>query len=219
MDLEKFRNDVYEITEKLSKNLHEDDIPKLNYVRHRLIELYQENLVKINHSVLELICASNLISRGYTVDAEKSVSDVLVCDIFATKGDGSTIIEIETGFTPPEHALDTVDYYTARIMSKIARYSQYCSKFSLATPVIGILPIPKIFLIPPNSRGKNEIEKAQSFCNRFYENPSIRYEEILNAKLHSIYLIHIDKGFSKELDPCSYLELTKKLLEKSEVDP
>ncbi len=218
MDLEKFRNDVYEITEKLSNNLKKDDIPKLNYVRQRLIELYQENLVKINHSVLELICASNLISRGYTVDAEKSVSDILVCDIFAKKGDGSTIIEIETGFTPPENALDTVDYYTGRITSKISRYSKYCSKFSLATPVIGLLPIPEIFLIPPSSRSKKEIEHAQTLCNRYYKNPPITKDEILNAKLHSIYLIHIDKGFSKEMDPCSYLELTKKLLEKSEID-
>ena len=219
MNLEKFRDDVYEVTEKLSRHLQENDIPKLNYVRQRLIEMYQENLVKINHSVLELICASNLISRGYVVDAEKSVSDILVCDIFAEKGDGTTIIEIETGFTPPDHALDTIDYYTARIISKIARYSQHCSKFSLATPVIGVLPIPKIFLIPPNARDKKEIEKAQSLCNRFYKNPPIQYEEILNAKLHSVYLIHTDKGFSKELDPHSYLELSHKLLEKSEVDP
>ena len=219
LDLEKFRDDVYEVTEKLSRHLQENDVPKLNYVRQRLIEMYQENLVKINHSVLELICASNLISRGYVVDAEKSVSDILVCDIFAEKEGGTTIIEIETGFTPPDHALDTIDYYTARIVSKIARYSQHCSKFSLATPVIGVLPIPKIFLIPPNARDKKEIEKAQSLCNRFYKNPPIQYEEILNAKLHSVYLIHTDKGFSKELDPPSYLELSHKLLEKSEVDP
>ncbi len=219
MDLEKFRDDVYELTEKLSRHLPENDIHKLNYVRQRLIEMYQKNLVKINHSVLELICASNLISRGYVVDAEKSVSDILVCDIFAKKGDGTTIIEIETGFTPPDHALDTIDYYTARIISKIARYSKYCSKFSLATPVIGVLPIPQIFLIPPKFRDKKEIEKAQSLCNRFYKNPPIKYEEILNAKLHSVYLIHIDKGFSKELDPCNYLELSQKLLEKSEIDP
>ena len=219
LDLEKFRDDVYEVTEKLSRHLQENDVPKLNYVRQRLIEMYQENLVKINHSVLELICASNLISRGYVVDAEKSVSDILVCDIFAEKEGGTTIIEIETGFTPPDHALDTIDYYTARIVSKIARYSQHCSKFSLATPVIGVLPIPKIFLIPPNSRDKKEIEKAQSLCNRFYKNPPIQYEEILNAKLHSVYLIHTDKGFSKELDPPSYMELSHKLLEKSEVDP
>jgi len=219
LDLEKFRDDVYEVTEKLSRHLQENDVPKLNYVRQRLIEMYQENLVKINHSVLELICASNLISRGYVVDAEKSVSDILVCDIFAEKEGGTTIIEIETGFTPPDHALDTIDYYTARIVSKIARYSQHCSKFSLATPVIGVLPIPKIFLIPPNARDKKEIEKAQSLCNRFYKNPPIQYEEILNAKLYSVYLIHTDKRFSKELDPCSYLDLSHKLLEKSEVDP
>lgn len=219
MDLDKFRDDVYVVTEKLSQKLKEDDIPKLNYVRQRLIELYQKNLVKINHSVLELICASHLISRGYIVDVEKSISDILVCDIFAKKGDGSTIIEIETGFTPPEHALDTIDYYTSRIISKIARYSPHCSKFSLATPVIGVLPIPKIFQIPPNSRDKSEIEKAHTLCNRYYKNPPIKYNEILNSRLHSVYLIHIDKGFSKELDPYSYLELCGKLMKKSEVDP
>ncbi len=143
----------------------------------------------------------------------------MVCDIFAKKVNGPTIIEIETGFTTPDDTLDTIDYYTARIISKIARYSQYCSKFSLATPVIGVLPIPQIFLIPPKYRDKKEIEKVQSLCNRFYKNPPIKYEEILNAKLHSVYLIHIDKGFSKELDPCNYLELSQNLLEKSEIDP
>jgi len=35
MDLEKFRNDVYEVTDKLSKNLKETDLPKLNYVRQQ----------------------------------------------------------------------------------------------------------------------------------------------------------------------------------------
>jgi len=207
MDLEKFRNDVYKMTEKLSKNLKENDVPKLNYVRQQLIEMYQKNLVKINHSILELICASNLISRGYAVEAEKDVSDILVCDIYAKKGGGNTIIEIETGFTPPDHAMDTVDYYAARIMSKIARYSQHCSKFSLATPVIGILPISKIFLLPPNARKKEDITKVKDLCDRYYKNPPIEYDDILNAHLHSIYLINIDKGFAKELDPHGYVDL------------
>lgn len=218
MDLEKFRNDVYEITERLSSKISQDDIPKLNFVRQRLIEMYQENLVKINHSVLELICAANLISHGYSVDVEKKISDILVCDLFAQKGDGAIIIEIETGFTPPEHALDTVDYYSARIMSKIARYSQYCSKFSLATPVIGILPIPKLFLIPPHARQKNDVDIIKKHCDRFYKNPPIQHEDILNAHLHSIFLINIDKDFAKELDPCAYVELTKDLMGKSEVN-
>jgi len=219
LDLEKFRDDVYDITQRLSINMNKEDIPKLNYVRQRLIDLYQENLVKINHSVLELICSANLISHGYSVDVEKPVSEILVCDIFAKKGDGIQIIEIETGFTPPEHALDTIDYYTSRIMSKIARYSKYCSKFSLATPVIGLLPISQIFLLPPNARTKDEIKKVKSLCDKFYKNPPIEYNDILNARLHSIYLINIDKDFAKELDPCAYKELTEKLLEKSEIMP
>ena len=218
MDLEKFRNDVYDMTENLSKNLKENNLPKLNYVRQQLIEMYQKNLVKINHSILELICASNLISNGYAVEVEKDVSDILVCDIFAKKGGGYTIIEIETGFTPPEHAMDTVDYYAARIMSKIARYSKHCSKFSLATPVMGILPIPQIFLLPPNARKKEDINKIKELCDRYYKNPPITYDDILNAHLHSIYLINIDKGFAKEVDPHGYVDLTKNLLDRSEVE-
>ena len=217
MDLEKFRNDVYEVTDRLSKNLSENDLPKLNYVRQQLIEMYQKNLVKINHSVLELICASNLIARGYAVEVEKQVSDILVCDIFAKKGGGNTIIEIETGFTPPDHAMDTIDYFTARIMSKIARYSKFCTKFSLATPVIGLVPIPKIFLLPPNARKKTEVQNVKSLCDRYYKNPPIDYDDILNAHLHSIYLINIDKNFAKELDPQGYVDLTDNLLQRSEV--
>jgi hypothetical protein len=167
---------------------------------------------------LELICASNLISNGYAVEVEKDVSDILVCDVYAKKGGGNTIIEIETGFTPPEHAMDTVDYYAARIMSKIARYSKHCSKFSLATPVMGILPIPQIFLLPPNARKKEDVNKIKELCDRYYKNPPINYDDILNAHLHSIYLINIDKGFAKEVDPHGYVDLTKNLLARSEVE-
>jgi len=218
LDLEKFCDDVFKITDQLSERLTDEQIKKLNFVRGRLVELYQQNLVKINHSVLEIICASELIRQGYLVNVEERLSDILVCDIFATKGGGSIIIEIETGFTPPAHALNTVDYYAARIMSKIARYSKYCSKFCLATPVVGVLPIPSIFLIPPLARNLNDVKKNQVICNRFYKNPAIEFDSILNAHLHSIYLINTDKVFAKQLDPQNYVDLTKKLLDKSEVN-
>ncbi len=217
MDLEKFRNDVNAVTDRLSSKLSKEDLPKLNFVSQQLIEMYKKNLVKINHSVLELICASELIANGYAVEVEKKISDILVCDLFAQKGDGDTIIEIETGFTPPDHAMDTIDYSTARIMSKIARYSKYCSKFSLATPVTGIIPIPKVFLIPPNARKKEDIKKVQDLCDRYYKNPPINYDDILNARLHSIYLINVDKNFAKSLDPQGYVDLTEKLLERSKI--
>ena len=218
MDLEKFTDDVYTVAEKLTVGQPTEVKSKINLVRERLIELYQKNLVKINHSVLEIICASNLISHGYAVDIEKQLSNILVCDVFATKGDGTFILEIETGFTPPDHALDTIDYYVARISSKIARYSKFCSKFALATPVVGILPIPKLFLKPPKDRKNDEVQKIKNLVDRFYKNPPIELDDILNAHLHSIYLINIDKGFAKQVDPQRYLELTEKLQDVSELD-
>tara|TARA_B100000929_G_scaffold241786_1_gene199123 strand:- start:9226 stop:9885 length:660 start_codon:yes stop_codon:yes gene_type:complete len=218
LDVEKFQDDVYAISELLSEQLDSKDVPKLNFVRQRLIDMYKENLVKINHSVLELIGASELIAHGYFVDVEKSLSKLLRCDLFGTKGDSSCIIEIETGFTPPAHALDTVDYYAARIVSKIARYSQFCGKFSLATPVVNVLPISRVFLLPPQARKKEDVMRLKNLCDRFYKNPTINFDQIQNAHLHSIYLINTDKVFAKELDPESYLEITENIIEKSEID-
>ena len=218
MDVEKFQDDVYSMTELLSEHLPPELTPKLNFVRQTLIEFYKKNLVKINHSILELICAAELISHGFSVDVEKSVSNILVCDLFGKKGDETSIIEIETGFTPPEHALDTVDYYVARIVSKIARYSKYCGKFSLATPVVNILPISDIFLLPPNVRKPEDVMKLKKLCDRFYKNPQIKLEDIQNAHIHSIYLINTDKGFAKEMDPEMYLQITKQLMSQSEID-
>ena len=218
MDLEKFRDDVYAITNRLSPQLQKDDVPKLNYVRQRLIDLYQQNLVKINHSVLELICAASLVAKGYTVYVEKQLTNSLVCDVYAKKDNHVSIIEIETGFTPPEHALDTINYYVTRVVGKIARYSKYCDEFSLATPVIGMLPIHRVFLNPPSLRNMEEIEKIKALCDQFYKNPPIDLEDMINAKLNSIYLINIDKGFAKEIDPVSYYKLTVSILEKSEID-
>ncbi len=218
MDVEKFQDDVYSITELLSEHLSPELVPKLNFVRQNLIEFYKKNLVKINHSVLELICSAELISHGFSVDVEKSISGVLVCDLFGKKDDETAIIEIETGFTPPEHALDTVDYYAARIVSKIARYSKHCGKFSLATPVVNILPISDIFLLPPNTRKSEDIEKLKKLCDRFYKNPQIKLEDIQNAYIHSIYLINTDKGFAKEMYPESYIQMTKQLIKQSEID-
>ncbi len=209
---------MYTVAEKLTSGQTPEIKSKINFVRERLIELYKKNLVKINHSVLEIICAANLISHGYTVDIEKQLSNILVCDVFATKGDGTFIMEIETGFTPPDHALDTIDYYVARISSKIARYSQHCSKFALATPVVGILPIPKLFLKPPSDRKIEDVRRIKNLVDRFYKNPPIEINDILNARLHSVYLINIDKGFAKQLDPYTYLDLTEKLQDASELD-
>ena len=191
---------------RMSAGDPEETVEKLNFVKNRLIELYRRNLVKINHSAMELVCAKHLIRYGYTVDVEKQLTDILICDVYAEKGDGAAIVEIETGFIPPEHALDPLSYYAARIASKIARYSKYANQFVLATPPVSILPIPSLFRRPPRDRRQNEIKKVKLLCDKYYKNPPVTEDEILNGRLHITYIINIDAGTVVEMDTDSYFE-------------
>jgi hypothetical protein len=184
----------------------EEMVERMNFVKNRLIELYMRNLVKINHSAMELVCAKHLIRYGYKVDVEKQLTDILICDVYAEKGDGAAIVEIETGFIPPEHALDPLSYYAARIASKIARYSKYANQFVLATPPVSILPIPALFRRPPRDRRPSEIKKVKVLCDKYYKNPPVTEDEILNGRLHITYIINIDAGKVVEMDIDSYFE-------------
>jgi len=206
LDLERFKADVTWLSDKMSAGEPEEIVEKMNFVKNRLIGLYQRNLVKINHSVMELVCAKHLIRHGYTVDVEKQLTDILICDLYAEKGDGAAIVEIETGFIPPEHALDPLSYYAARIASKIARYSKYSNQFVLATPPVSILPIPEVFRFPPRDRRSNETRSVKALCDKYYRNPPVTENEILNGRLHIIYIINIDACRVLEIDIDSYFE-------------
>jgi len=197
---------VTSLSAKMSVGEPEDVVQRMDFVKNRLIDLYSRNLVKINHSAMELVCAKHLIRYGYHVDVEKQLTDILICDVYAEKGDGAAIVEIETGFIPPEHALDPLSYYAARIASKIARYSKYANKFVLATPPVSILPIPQLFVRPPKDRRPNEIKDVKALCDKYYKNPPVTDDEILNGRLHIIYIINIDASKVVEMDVDSYFE-------------
>ena len=190
----------------MTKNSSAEVIDRLDFVRNRLVDLYKRNLVKINHSVMELVCAKHLIEFGYTVDVERRLTDILVCDVFASKGDGEAIVEIETGFIPPEHALDPTAYYVARIASKVSRYSKHANKFVLATTPVSVLPIPSLFRFPVRVRKANEIQKLKLVCDNYYKDPPIEVDDILNGRLHMIYIIDIDEGKIQEMDVETYLD-------------
>ncbi len=216
LDLERFTEDVNTLSSKLVEKESDEVVRKLDFVKYRLIELYKKKLVKINHSTMELVCARHLIHYGYTVDVEKQLTNILVCDLFATKGDGETIVEIETGFIPPEHALDPLSYYSARIASKIARYSKFSNQFVLATPPVSILSIPKVFGRPPRYREYNEVEQVKSLCDRYYRNPPVSENDIQTARLHMIYIINIDDGRIIEMDIESYFEAIGSMMSLSD---
>jgi hypothetical protein len=212
LDVERFTADVTNLSERLISGCSPDHIQRLNFVRERLIALYKKNIVKINHSVMELICAMHLIRYGYRVDVEKQLTDTLVCDVFATKGDGQVIIEIETGFMPPEHALDPFSYYVSRIVSKISRYSKHATEFIMATPGVNLLPIPVLFSAPPTYRNSHAVRQLKSLCDQYYKSPQLETQEILNARLHRMYVLNVDEGKVIETDIDSYFKIIASLI-------
>jgi len=207
--LGKFEDDLDVLLEKLGRDSEGSVKARLRVLRNRLVYLHRRNLVKINHSVMELVCAKYLLAAGYDVTLEKNL-DGLSCDIYAVKGLGTLIVEVETGFVPPEHALDPLTYCRARIASKITRYSGYADKFALAAPPHYVMQIPHALTKPPRYRTPEEVAEIKKLCDLYYRNPPVSLEEVRNARLHAIYILDIDKAVVRETDPNDYFERVRK---------
>ncbi|NYT11330.1 MAG: hypothetical protein GKC03_02115 [Methanomassiliicoccales archaeon] len=201
-----FRRDLRTLMDKLQKGASPLTKEKLLGLTDRLFELRQKNLLKINHSVLEMIVAKHLMEEGYDVDLEYRVDGELTCDVFARKGMGVMIVEVETGYVPPAHALDPVSYIRARISSKISRYSKFCHKFALGAPPHYIMPIPEVLTLPPRYRKKDDLEVIKGYCDMYYSKPPVTREEIVNSHIHSVFVIDVENACIKENDPGGYYD-------------
>jgi len=204
--MKKFDRDLGILLKRLNKKTDKETKKKLNGLKDRLIRLSEENVVKINHSVMELVCAKHLILKGYEVDVEHPLDGELLCDLYGVKGYGTLIVEVETGFVPPDHALDPATYCKARIASKITRYSNHSDKFALGVPPYYILQIPPALTKPPRDRKSEELREIKSRCDLYYKNPPVSLDEIRNAHLHTIYVIDVDEVTVQEVDPSTYVE-------------
>ena len=203
---EKFEIDLGNLLTRLIPDKNGSAFTKLDAIKAKLVRMHDQNLVKINHSAMEIICAKDLIMRGYDVDVEHGLEESLVCDLLGIKDGDRAIVEIETGFVPPEHALNPTAFCSARIASKIARYSRFADKFTLASPLYQILPIPQTFLKPPRVREREELRETKRLCDRYYGNPPIPLNEITTGRLHSLSFIDVDAGTVREVDPETYAE-------------
>ena len=114
-------------------------------------------------------------------------------------------MEVETGFVPPEHALDPTRYLKARIASKITRYSGFSNKFILATPPYYVMQLPPALTKPPRFRTDDEISTIKGLCDLYYTSPAVSVEEIRNARLHSIYTLDVDSASVQEWEVNEYL--------------
>jgi hypothetical protein len=202
----KFGEDLEVLISKLTINMEEYDAGKLRKLRDDLLGLHRLNVVKINHSVMELVCAKRLILKGYDVELEYALSSVLVCDLFSTKGYGDLIVEIETGYIPPEHAMDPMEYTSARLASKIIRYSGYAGKFAIGVPPHYVLPLPYSLVIPPRRRTAQDIEWVKTLVDKYYQSPPVTLEEIANARIQEIQIIDVDHLAVLEMDPEAYMK-------------
>jgi hypothetical protein len=204
--VERFNEDLSTLMERIRSSQPRSVADKLESVRSRLVELKQRNIVKINHSAMELVVACSRIKEGYNVAVEQDLGENLICDLYGTKGDGSLIVEIETGYTPPDHALDPLVYNRSRTASKISRYSSFANKFALGTPPVNMLPVDPIFLKSPRLRKPAEMYHIKKLCDNYYSQPPVSYDEIQNARLHSIYIIDVDDATVEQIDPEAYIE-------------
>ncbi len=202
----KFEQDLTVLLARLAQDSGKEAENKLNMLKDWLVKLQRENVLKINHSVMELVCAKYLIQKGYEVQLEYPLNEILTCDLYAIKGYGNLIVEIETGYIPPENALAPLTYTTARLASKIIRYSSFAGKFALGVPPHYILPFPAALAKPPRNRTDQEITQIKKLCDAYYQKPPVTVEEIRNARIHDIYIIDVDRAKVQEIDPEAYLK-------------
>ncbi len=204
MDVRRFRADLYELAGRACVDDEEEVRRSVFSVADILVKLYKKNLVKINHSALELVCARSLVKQGYAVKVEHRLDKTLVCDVMGSRGDGPLIVEIETGFIPPEAALEPTTYARTRIASKIARYSRFAGKFALGTTPSYVLDLPEFFVKPPRARSVQEAKEIKALTDVRYNKPQISVEELLGARLHVVFLIDVDSTSTQEVDPETY---------------
>ena len=216
MDVRRFRADLYELASRACKEDGQEVRAKVFGIADILVGLYRKNLVKINHSALELVCARGLIKQGYEVKVEQRLDKTLVCDVLGSREDGRLIVEIETGFIPPEAALEPFFYARSRIASKIARYSRHGGKFALGTTTSYVLDFPKFFVMLPNARSAREAAEIKKMTDVRYDKPPISVEELTLAKLHSIFIIDVDSATTQEVDPVRYYKAAAAFLKTND---
>ncbi|MFX1476123.1 MAG: hypothetical protein ACFFCO_11690 [Promethearchaeota archaeon] len=221
----KFAKDLSRLLTRLEPLTNPTVMRELKKLRKILVRLHKRRLVKINHSVIELLCARHLLEQDYQVAVEHVLSSGnLIADIFAVKLqlpnppsateldvegglEGDTIVvEIETGFVPPDAALLPEQYRQARISAKIARYSGHARRFILATPSSHVLQVPQVLLRPPPARAPKEIRQLKKQCDYYYSSPPISFEALASVEIDVIYIVQVDRGIVIEIPPHRYLD-------------
>jgi len=211
---EKFARDIVELLARLSQDMPPGLASELEALGEKLLWLREEGKVKINHSAMELVCAKELLLLGYKVDVEHDI-DGLACDVYAWANGTDLVVEIETGFVPPDHALDPLRYLRARIASKIARYGCLADGFALGLPPHYVALIPSAFLKGGEERSEEELLALKELCDYYYHKPPVSLDELRSARLDWVFIIDVDALSTTILRPSIYQEAVRAFLKAS----
>jgi hypothetical protein len=85
-----------EIQAKLEKLLSREKVALKESIMKREAEFRKRYGIVLLESRIALI-ADRMIEKGYDVQIEQPLGGELICDLFAVKGYGSLIVEVETG--------------------------------------------------------------------------------------------------------------------------
>ena len=194
----------------------DDGFYNLLKIRDKLTRLFEKGIVKSNHSIIEFILASYLISKGFRVDVEHEVERDVVCDVYAEVDGERVIVEVETGYVPPENCLDPLTYRMIRAVSKIVRYSRYSDKFYLAYPPYHIEPIPSVMLISYNDKVKrvHDLKRVLGLCSKYYRNVRWTLDDILKAHIEGIIYVNVDNLNVKVIGVDEYLKILYEVMER-----
>lgn len=216
MAKDEFSRDLDSLLSRIRPAADSGTMDQLREIRNRLVALKRKQLVQINHSVMEVICARHLMATGYSVKVEYPLDKgTIIADIFATRPRQSgapnsrrhtdaseerglledtetLVVEVETGYVPPMAALSPVQYGQARMAAKTARYGRHGDYFALATPVYNVLPIPDHLFDAPDIRSREHTDQLKALCDRYYRSPPVTWESLAAARIDNIYVVDVD---------------------------
>jgi len=119
------------------------------------------------HALLQFIVAMDLYSRGFDVSVEEPVDGGFKADVYAEGPQGSVIVEIETGYVPPDKVRVLEEFLEAKVAFKAVAYSPYADLFIVAAPShVRLLVAPEL-LKPVEDRDILDVMVIRDLASRY----------------------------------------------------
>jgi len=119
------------------------------------------------HAMLQFLVALDLHRRGFDVSVEEPVDGGFKADVYAESPMGRVIVEVETGYVPPDRMYELEGFLEAKIAFKAVAYSAYTDLFIVATPSHMSLSIPGELLKPIESRDVRDVIAIRELALRY----------------------------------------------------